>query len=73
MNRSSLLSKDLILINFRTKEHTEALQEEDAESIFEEVKMDELFQTFFTRTHDHKLADTLVMRVMWGKFEIRNV
>lgn len=33
---------------------------------------DELFQTFFTRTHDHKLADTLVIRVM-EKFEIRNI
>ena len=33
---------------------------------------DELFQTFFTRTHDHKLADTLVSRVM-EKFEIRNI
>ena len=25
---------------------------------------DELFQAFFTRTHDHKLAETLVARVM---------
>ena len=33
---------------------------------------DELFQTLFTRTHDHKLADTLVIRVM-EKFEIRNI
>ncbi|MBI3600266.1 MAG: hypothetical protein HY097_06455, partial [Nitrospinae bacterium] len=27
---------------------------------------DELFQAFFTRTHDHKLADTLVERVIEG-------
>lgn len=33
---------------------------------------DELFQTFFTRTHDHKLANTLVIRLM-EKFEIRNI
>lgn len=73
MNLSSfLLSKDLILIDFRTKEQTETLQEEDAESIFEEVKMDKLFQTLFTRTYHHKLADTLVIRVM-EKFEIRNI
>ena len=72
MNVSSLLSKDLILLDFRTKEHTEALQEEDVESIFEEVKMDKLFQILFTRTHYHKLADTLVIRVM-EKFEIRNI
>lgn len=28
-----------------------------------EVLKDELFQTFFTRTHDHKLTDTLTARV----------
>jgi len=39
MNLSSLLSKDLILLDFRAKEHTEALQGRDVESIFEEVKM----------------------------------
>lgn len=33
---------------------------------------DELFQAFFTRTHDHKLADTLVERVM-EEMEIREI
>jgi hypothetical protein len=72
MNLSSLLSKDLILLDFRAKEHAKASQGRDVESIFEEVKMDKLFQTLFTRTHVPKLADILVIRVM-EKFEIRNI
>ena len=44
---------------------------DEYERYIDELK-DELFQTLFTRTHDHKLADTLVIRVM-EKFEIRNI
>ena len=43
---------------------------DEYEKNLEELK-DRLFQEFFTRTHDHKLAETLMTRVV-EKFDIRN-